>query len=107
MNERRREFAILRALGARKITVFSAIIIESASIAAVGALLGIIVYGIVLYGASIIIRHETGVLLDILKFHPVLIYGPLTMTALGALAGIIPAIKAYSTDVALNLAPTS
>ena len=107
MNERRREFAILRALGAKKITVFSAIILESASIAAIGALLGIIVYGIVLYGASIIIRHETGVLLDIFKFHPVLIYGPLAMTALGALAGIIPAVKAYSTDVALNLAPTS
>ena len=36
MNERRREIAILRALGARRATVFSAIVLEAAAIAALG-----------------------------------------------------------------------
>ena len=60
MNERRREFAILRALGARRATVFSAIVCEASTIA-----------------------------------------------LLGALAGSLPAWKAYATDVAQNLLPTS
>ena len=44
MNERRREFAILRALGASKATVFSVIVAEAATIAGLGALLGYLVY---------------------------------------------------------------
>ena len=40
MNARRREFAILRALGARRGTVFSVIVLESAAISAFGAVLG-------------------------------------------------------------------
>ena len=32
---------------------------------------------------------------------------PLGMTVLGALAGLLPAFKAYATDVARNLLPTS
>lgn len=107
MNERRREFAILRALGARRRTVFAAIILESASIAAIGAALGYAVYALILLGASVVIRAETGVVLDVLKPGPVLLAAPLAMIALGILAGIIPALKAYSTDVASNLAPQS
>src|ERR1044071_484575 len=42
MNERRREIAILRALGARRTTVFSAIILEAASIAGLGMIAGYI-----------------------------------------------------------------
>lgn len=45
MNERRREFAILRALGARKRTVFTAIVAEAATIALLGSLLGYALYG--------------------------------------------------------------
>src|SRR5205085_5888551 len=45
MNERRREFAILRALGARRITVFSAIVLEATTITFLGTLVGYFVYG--------------------------------------------------------------
>ncbi|HML94931.1 MAG TPA: ABC transporter permease [Thermodesulfobacteriota bacterium] len=107
MNERRREFAILRALGARRGTVFAAIILESASIAAIGAALGCAVYALILAGAAVVIRAETGVVLDVLKPGPALLAAPLAMIALGILAGVIPALKAYSTDVASNLAPLS
>jgi len=107
MNERRREFAILRALGARRMTVFSAIILESASIAAMGAALGYAVYALILTGAAVVVRAETGVVLDVWATGPVLLVTPAVMILLGILAGIIPAVKAYSTDVASNLAPLS
>lgn len=107
INERRRDLAILRALGARKGTIFSLIVLESTAISAVGAILGYVVYAAILSVAAKIIRAQTGIVIDVFAFHPVLILAPAAMIALGALAGVIPAIKAYSTDVASNLAPVS
>jgi putative ABC transport system permease protein len=117
MNERRREFAILRALGARRATVFSAIVLEAATIAALGSVVGFAVYAGILSVAAVVLREQTGVVLNVLQSAKIvlpgglsvsiLLLGPLGMIAVGALAGVIPAFKAYSTDVAQNLAPMS
>lgn len=107
INERRREFAILRALGARRRTVFSAIVAEAATIALLGSMLGYAVYAAILFGTALVIRQQTGVVLEVWTAHPSLWLTPLGMTALGAAAGVVPAIKAYSTDVAENLVPHS
>ena len=50
MNERRREIAILRALGARRFTIFSAILLEAASISALGMAAGFVVYAVICHG---------------------------------------------------------
>lgn len=107
INERRREFAILRALGARRFTVFSVIILEAASIAGLGALFGFFIYAAILGVAAYIVRQQTGVVIDVFMYHPSLYLTPLGMTLVGAIAGIIPAFKAYSTNVADNLIPHS
>jgi putative ABC transport system permease protein len=107
MNERRREFAILRALGARRQTVFAAIVAESAAIAMIGTLVGYIIYAGLLGATAAIVRQRTGVVLELTAWHPVLVLTPIGMTLLGALAGVVPAVKAYSTDVASNLVPQS
>ncbi len=107
MNERRREFAILRALGARRRTVFCAIVFESTTIAGLGALLGFAVYAGILAVAAALVREQTGVLLDVVAWHPALIWTPVGMMLLGAASGLLPAVKAYSTDVASNLVPAS
>ena len=107
MNERRRDFAILRALGARRSTVFSAIVCEAASIAALGCLFGFVVYAAIVLVSAGVVRAKTGVVLDPFAFHPVLVAAPLGMVLLGALAGLLPAWRAYSTDVAEGLAPTT
>lgn len=107
MNERRREFAILRALGAKRRTVFSAIVLEAATVAGMGSVLAFVVHAGILAAASAVIRAQTGVVLDPWQFHPVLPLAPLGMVALGALAGVLPAWKAYATDVAGNLAPST
>ena len=48
-----------------------------------------------------------GVVLDPWAWHPVLLVAPTAIIALGAMAGVIPAWKAYRTDVAENLLPLS
>lgn len=107
MSARRRDLAILRALGARRHTIFTAVVAEAAVIGALGALAGFVVYGALLAGVARIIRAQTGVAIDVLAVHPVLWIAPLAMIALCALGGIIPALKAYRVPVAETLAPTS
>lgn len=107
MNERRREFAILRSLGARKRTVFAAIVLEATAITFLGTLLGYLVYGAILGAAFVIVKAQTGVVLEVFRLDPVLWLTPLGMLAVGAVAGLVPAFKAYRTDVAANLVPSS
>lgn len=107
MNERRRELAIMRALGARRATVFSAIVLESATIAALGVAAGFAIYAALMFVVAGIVRTQTGVVLEPFKFNPVMLWSPALFIALGALAGIVPAFKAYRTDVASNLTPHS
>ena len=98
INERRREFAILRALGARRRTVFSAIVIEAASIALIGSLLGLAVYAAILSTAAYIIRQQTGVVLDLGHLHPAIYFTPLGMTLLGAVAGYAVSLWRFRGD---------
>lgn len=104
MNERRREFAVLRALGAAKRTVFSAIVLEAATIAFLGSLLGYALYAALMVISAAIIKQQTGVVLETLTYHPALLWTPVGMVLVGAVAGVFPALKAYSTDVARTLA---
>jgi putative ABC transport system permease protein len=107
MNERRREIAILRALGARRRTIFGAIMLEAATISALGMVIAFGFYGGIMVAAAHVIRDQTGVVLDPLKFNYVMLWAPAMLIVLGALAGIIPAIKAYRTQVAEYLLPMS
>ena len=103
MNERRREIAILRALGARRITVFGAILLEAASISALGMLAGFACYWVIMVAVAGVIREQTGVVLDPMKYNAVMLWAPGALIVLGALAGVIPAIKAYLTHCGRNI----
>ena len=105
MNERRREIAILRALGARRLTVSGVIVLESTVITALGVAAGFLVYGAILTVVASIVRAQTGVMLNPLAGSGVMIWAPAIMLGLGALMGVIPALKAYRTPVAENLVP--
>jgi len=107
MNERRRDIAIMRALGARGSTIFSAIVFESAAIAAIGMFGSFAVYAGIMNGAASVIRAQTGVVLTPWQFADVMVWVPAAMIGMAALAGVIPAIKAYRTNVAENLLPVS
>ena len=107
MNARRRDLAILRALGARRRTIFGAVLAEAACIGALGAAAGFAVYFGLFAGVAQVIRAQTGVVLELGAGHPVLWLCPLAMIAVCALGGVVPALKAYRTPVAETLAPIS
>jgi putative ABC transport system permease protein len=107
MNERRREIAILRALGAGRRSIFGAILLEAVSISALGMVIAFLVYGVIMTGAARVIRTQTGVVLNVFEFDPVMVWAPVALIALGGLAGIVPAVKAYRTDVAEHLVASS
>lgn len=107
MSARQRNLAILRALGARRRTIFGAVVAEAAGIGALGAAVGFAIYFGLLTLVAGVIRAQTGVVLDVTESHAVLWICPLAMTALCALGGAVPAVKAYRTPVAETLAPVS
>lgn len=107
MAARRRDIAILRALGAHRRTIFGAIVLEATAIGCLGMLAGFAAYAGILTAVAAIIRVQTGVLLNIWAYNPVMLWAPLGMIALCALGGLLPAWKAYRTDVAENLAPVA
>lgn len=106
MNERRRQIAILRALGARRSTIARTVVLEAVAIAVIGSVIGYVFYGAILATAGAVIRAQTGVVLDVFAWNTMLVWAPLGLIALSAFAGLVPAWKAYRTDVAENLAPT-
>jgi putative ABC transport system permease protein len=107
LEARRRDFAILRALGASRAAVAGLMVLESAFTGALGALAGFAVYAAILAVAGVLLRDSTGVLLEWWRWDPVLAWAPLGMVGLCALAGLIPAWQAYRVDVGAGLAPRS
>jgi putative ABC transport system permease protein len=105
--QRTREIATMRALGARRMTILIIVLLESCIITFIGSVIGLFgSYGIVQLGAQIIAQRG-GLALHPPAFTPLqpLVLGGVVL--LGALAGLIPAIMAYRTEVAENLAPLS
>ena len=100
LNERRREMAILRSVGARPATILGLLATE----AGVLTLLGVIVGVVLLYGALLLLRpyvdHTYGLQLSIdpPTDREFLTLG--TIVVAGFLAGLLPAIRAYRLSLA-------
>ena len=104
MNERTRDIAIMRAMGASRDQVMLIIFGESVLITLIGATLGFCSGKLLAWGASPWVEAETGIkipLLDITWPYEPIIVGCLILV--GSLAGLIPALVAYRTNVAKNL----
>jgi putative ABC transport system permease protein len=107
MAARRRDIAILRALGAGRLFVFGAVVLEATAIGAIGMAASFGAYAGIVTAVAVVIQAQTGVLLEAFAYSPVMLWAPLGMIALCAVCGLLPAWKAYRTDVAANLAPVS
>jgi putative ABC transport system permease protein len=81
------------------------IVLEAMAIASLGSLAGFLVYGAIFATTATLLRAQTGVVLDLRAAHPIMLWAPLALIGLAALAGLVPALKAYRTDVATNLVP--
>jgi len=103
MNDRKHDIAVMRALGARRATVFKIIILEAVSICVMGGVVGVLAgHGLVEAAARPMARliHITvsGLYFSWLEVVLVVFLG-----VLGAIAGLIPAKSAYEADVVTNL----
>jgi putative ABC transport system permease protein len=105
MSARRRDLAILRALGARRRTIFGAVVAEAATIGVLGSVAGVLVHLVLFSVVATVIRAQTGVVLEVFEASPVLLLAPAGMIALCTLGGVVPALKAYRVPVAETLAP--
>ena len=103
MNERKRDIAVLRALGARKRTIFLISLLEAVGMTFAGVILGFVVYVFLGMGIGEIVQRETGVALSPFSGNAAMVWAPLGMLGIGLLSGVLPAIKAYRTDVSRNL----
>jgi putative ABC transport system permease protein len=105
--ERRREIATMRALGARRTTILCAVLLESCALAVAGGIAGILAgHGAAYVGASLLAARGGPVAhpFSLSALQPLTL---VTVVGLGALAGLLPAVLAYRTEVAENLAPLS
>jgi putative ABC transport system permease protein len=107
MSERRREIAILRALGARRATIFSIVLLEAMTICIVGAAAGLLGGHLVVAVANGALYRASGFVIPAFHMQALEWYILTVAVILGAVSGIGPAWGAYRTDVAKNLAPSS
>jgi len=103
MSDRKKEIAIMRALGARRQTVLSIIMLESVLLCVLGGLGGILLGHGLVYFASPIIEARSGLLIDPIAFDPLELAVIPGLILMAILVGLIPGLTAYRTDVAESL----
>jgi putative ABC transport system permease protein len=105
MEQRRRQIAVLRVLGASQGRVFGLVVTESVLIGLLGAAAGVL---LAFVGANIgagVLRESLGLVITP-SLPPVELVSVLVATVvLAAIAGMIPAAVAYRTSVARSLRP--
>ncbi len=107
MAERRRAIAIMRALGARRATVLAIVLYEAAALCLLGGVSGVVLGHLLTAVAGGVLLGAAGVRVSATAFQPAELAVLAGVVLLGALAGILPALKAYRTDIADGLGPTS
>ncbi|MCH7686398.1 MAG: ABC transporter permease [Planctomycetes bacterium] len=103
MADRKKEIAIMRALGAGRQTVFSLILLESMLLCFGGGLLGMLMGHGLVFVAAPIVEAESGLLIDPWTFETLELALIPTLIVLASLVGFIPGMTAYRTDVAKTL----
>ena len=95
LNERRREMAIFRAMGARPSTIMGLLVLEAVLTAAVGALIGILFLYLALVIAQPVIDSAFGLWLPIEMPSIREFWILLGVIAAGAIVSMVPAVRAY------------
>jgi putative ABC transport system permease protein len=100
LNERRREMAIFRAMGARPLTILGLLVLEAMLMAAVGAVLGLAILYAGLVIAQPLLDAAYGLWLPIEAPTLREVWVILGVIAAGAIVSLLPAIRAYRLSVA-------
>ena len=97
LDARRREMAILRALGAGPRRIVSLLVLEAGALSIIGALLGVAFVYVGLAALQPWLEGQFGLQVPIQALDGMQLMYIGTVIALGFIAGIVPALKAYRT----------
>ncbi len=100
LNERRREMAIFRAMGARPAIILGMLVLEAVLMAAVGAVFGLALLYVGLFIAQPMVDSAFGLWLPIEAPTMREVWVMLAVIAAGAIVSVIPALRAYRMSVA-------
>ena len=103
MNEKKREFAILRCLGASRMVVTSIVLFQSLTLALLGGVGGVAFHYLLNLISFSIIRENTGVMMNSVSFDPMIFYLFGSVLVLGLISGVFPSFQAYKNELSENL----
>ena len=103
MADRKREIAIMRALGARRGTVFSIIVAEAVLLCLGGGVVGLLLGHGLVFVAGPIVEARSDVLIDPWFFEKQELFILPALLVLAVVVGLVPGITAYRADVARGL----
>jgi putative ABC transport system permease protein len=106
MSERRRDIAVMRALGAGRGTVMAIVLLESILLSLAGGVAGWVLGHLLVGGLGPWISAETGAQVSLLAFEPLELVIIPGLIVLAAVVGFLPALVAYRTDVSRALSAT-
>jgi putative ABC transport system permease protein len=106
LREQRRELAMMRMLGANRRTVFGLIMSEAIFLSVIGTVLGIGFGHLLVWFGSHYVAVETGMQFSSNFVSSADVWVLPSITLMGAVAGLIPAIQAYRMSILRNLSIT-
>jgi putative ABC transport system permease protein len=106
MSDRRHEIAVMRALGASRMTVMVVILMESILLSLMGGAVGLMLGHGATWICSPLIAEWTGVMVGPLQFQLIELILVPGLVVLASAVGYLPAMSAYRTDVAKSLITT-
>lgn len=104
LNERRREMAVLRSVGARPAHVFLLLCIESALLTLVGVIVGLALHYLLTGAGAIYLQERFGLSVELSLLKGAEIKILFSIAVAGLLAGSIPALQAYRKSLSDGLA---
>jgi putative ABC transport system permease protein len=107
LNERRRELAILRALGAGPGEIFLMLTLEGLLVTTLGVLLGCALLAAGIFFGAPLLQAQFGIILPWRLFAPNEIILLLSILATGLLASLVPGWRAWRMSLADGLTPTN
>ena len=103
LNERRREMAVLRSVGARPVHVFLLLCIESALLALGGIIAGLFLHYLLVGAGSVYLQERFGLAVQLGLPQSAEIKILIGVALAGLVAGMIPAMQAYRKSLADGL----
>ncbi len=102
--QRRRDLAVMRALGASPIDIFGAVVLEAFWVTLLGIGLGWFLGSLLTWAVGIYLEQRIGMGITAFRLTAGHINAFAAVALIGMLSGLLPAYQAYRTDVARHLA---